>query len=608
MKSLFTFVLSLFSLVSCTAQTQLIPTVKNKLWGAITNNNKTLISFQYKSVDFYNTNYLLTITDKNKKGLYTIEGDLILKPKFDAIIPLDKTYFQVFQDGKTGVVKKGNQVVIPIAYDEIAFDTIQQNFILSKNANYGIINSDGKEIVPFVYTNIALYNGKQYLFKKNKQFALTDTLHNVQALHYFDELVGLENTIIVQKNSLWGLENFRGKTLLPTIYEHIKQFGKHHFLVKKEKTYSFFNQNGQQLTAFGYNEPFHKINDSLCWAKKNDTWISVNLNNAKEKNLNYETILDIQKGFFRVIQNNNLILVDKNSNPLFSTENYQDIEPINDSIFKVLKNRKWGVVNTTNDTVIPAQFDNISFIKTFQDSISNQKSQLFLVQNNFKMGVLNFIGDTLIPVIYDAITINQKDSVFITELNHQKGAIGVNGIKILEPIYDQVFWSEFQQAVIYKNSGQTHLKINTTNPITLEEEISFNSWSNKKGLFFAQKNKKNGMLNISNNIVIPFKYTRLYDLDKNYSIGITNAGATVFDKNGKRVLSDFYDSISIFYDGENPFFLVQKKNNMGLIGKQGTTIIPLGNYKLSKNKTSLIKAEKNGKTLGYFDLSGKNYF
>ncbi len=608
MKSLFATLLSFFSLISCAAQTQLIPSTKNKQWGAVTKNNKTIIPFLYKSVDFYNNNYLLTITDKNKKGLYSIGGDLILKPEFDAIIPLNETYFQVFQHGKTGIVKKGNQPVIPIIYDEVVYDTIQQNFILSKNTTYGVINDTGKEIIPFDYANIALYNGKQYLFKKNKQFALTDTLHNVQTLHYFDELIGLENIALVQKNKLWGLENLRGETLLPTIFKHIKPFDKHNFLVKKEKTYGFFNQNGKQLTSFIYNEPFHRINDSLCWTKKNDTWISVNLNNAKESILNYDNILDTQKGFFRVIQNNNLILVDKNSNTLFSTHEYQDIEPINDSVFKVLKNRKWGVVNTINDTIIPVQFDNISFIKTFQDTISDQKPQLFLVQNNFKMGVVNSNGDTVIPVIYDAININPQDSVFVTELNHQKGAIGISGIEILEPIYNQVQWNEFQHALTYKNSGKTHLKINSKNSITLEEGIDFNSWSNKKGLFFTQKNGKKGAISADNILIIPLEHTRLYDLDENYCIAITDAGATVFDKNGKQILSNFYDSISVFYDNNNPFFLVQKNNNMGLIDKQGTTIIPLENHKLSKIKSSLLKAENNGKTLGYFDLSGKKYF
>ena len=619
MKSFIGLLLIFFTLLSCASQAQLIPSKKKELWGAITKDNKVKIPFQFKSVDFYTENYFLTIDKNNKKGLYTIEGNIVLKSEFDAIIPLDSIYFQVFQLGKTSIVKKGNQSVIPISFDEIVYDTIQHNFILSKNAKYGVLNSHGDEIIPFNFDNISLYKGKHYLFKKNKQFALTDTLHNVPLLHYFDDLIGLDNTVLVKKNRLWGLENLRAKTLIPALYTQIKPFGKHHFLVKKEKAYGVFDATGKQITDFIYNQPFHVFKDSLFWAKNNDTWVRVNLLNAEKKTLPYEKVLNQSKGYYKVIQNNHIVLVDKDANELFAKHNYQDIEPINDSIFKVLKQRKWAVVTTENDTIIPAKYENITVIATQRkensltietsiDSI-HKSPYLFLVRHHFKNGVLNFKGDTLVPIIYDEVKVNAKDSIFITLLNHQQGAINSSGVEVLKPQYSQVLWNKHQQCFVYSDVNNTYLKANHKKSITLNQGIQFSEWSGKNGLFFAQKNKKKGMLNTENTIVIPIEYQRLYDLDKNFIIGITSQGATVFNTKGKRVLSDFYNVISVFYtSNDKPLFLVKKKDLMAVVDEQNKFIIPLDNHKLTITKRMLIKAEFNEKIVGYFDFNGRKYF
>ena len=93
-----------------------------------------------------------------------------------------------------------------------------------------------------------------------------------------------------------------------------------------------------------------------------------------------------------------------------------------------------------------------------------------------------------------------------------------------------------------------------------------------------------------------------------YIIGITNAGAKIFDTTGKEISSTFYDSVSIYYQQSEPLFLVKKENQMGGIDKHGNIIIPFDNYQLSVLKDDLIRATTKEQVLGYFTFLGIKYF
>ncbi len=607
--------------ITFSVHAQVIPTQKNKLWGAVTANGIIKIPLKYKSVDFYN-NYLLVTNNNNKKGLFTLDGISILKTEFDAILPIKQNYFQVYNNGKTGIVNAGNKTIIPIAYESIIYDTENNYFIVSKQNKYGVLDENNTEIIPLQYDNIALYNNKFYLFKKGKQFAITKTLKNINILHYFDDLVVIsENIALVKKENLWGLENLEGKTILPTNYEIIKPFGKKYFLVKTEKKFGIFNSNGKQITPFAYNKPFYNLQNNVIWTKKEGAWTSVNLANFKEKTLDFEKLLDTTKNFFRVIKNNRVILINKKEEILFLENEFQDIIPINDSIFKVLKKRKWGIISKTNQPIIPIKYDKIEIVKNPQkdivlnlrydikiDTVQNMKQpHYFIVENNAKKGIITFSGKEISKPIYD--NIQWQNGVFITTINHQKGAINKNGVELLKPKYTKIQCSKFDKALVYQKKDSTRVKFPNKKPILLNKEVSFVAWSSKKGQFFASKNKVKGAINANNQISIPFTYKRLYDLDKNYSIGITNSGAQLINKQGKLVHTNYYSSIKIQYYKDKALFLVSKNLKNGVINSNGFFVIPLGNYQLKFTKQMLFRAENNkGKLLGYFDASGKKYW
>lgn len=310
------------------------------------------------------------------------------KPKNnEKVIPIN--YFSVYTNGKWGVIdSKGNNVIdanysdmiqIPdktkavfictydINYNDNTYktkvlneknqeifnnyelvETIQNNdennnlwyesniLRVKKDGKYGIINLEGKEIVPCEYEKIESLKGvtNSLATTRDGNIGLIDNSGSVIIENEYKSIRNLtdryEDGYIVENNDgKFGIINYNKKTALECKYESIKNIiGNETYVVKENGILKIVNSNGQTYLENKY---------------------------ADIKDINDETVIIKQGDKFGLVN-----LADEEQAPA----NYQDLTYLFSNYYIAKKDNKYGVINTSNETIIEFNYTNLIYRKT----------------------------------------------------------------------------------------------------------------------------------------------------------------------------------------------------------------------------------------------------
>ena len=176
---------------------------------------------------------------------------------------------------------------------------------------------------------------------------------------------------------------------------------------------------------------------------------------------NWERIWEMKSGFYRVMQNGLVGVVNSEGEILIPCQfdqiydltddnyvkvlrnlkiglyqlefgmilppDYDQIWAFEDGLAKVLKDRKIGYVNTNGEVIIPVEYNHIW----------EEDDGLIKVLKDGKMGFLNSNGEIILPADYQQIWSFDGDLAKILK-NGKMGYIDRNGNEVIPPIYDQL--------------------------------------------------------------------------------------------------------------------------------------------------------------------------
>ena len=600
----------------------LIPTkTVNNVWGATDLEHNEVIPFSYNKVSFYSLGYYL-VESNGKKGLYNSEGKQILQAKYDAIRPISEYKFQVFINRRTGVVSKFDKEIIPIRFSTINSVKGRNEIIVSYKGKYSIYNSEGIKLIPFRYNNISFYGDKYFILKEGKKFAICTGDCQSSKLSFYEDIVKVDNIFLVKDNEKWGFIDSNCDIVLEPKYENIKLLNQNYVVVKDGKENAFFDIKGKRVSRFGFEEPFYMFNDNICWTKKKDSWYRYDLKNKKGGYLKFTRLIDSLNGYFRVVNNNFVELIDEDENNLFGGK-YHDIIPLNNKLFKVQLSRKWGVVNNNDEIILDIVYDEID-LNTLEKKLENNDdrfnfeigdvqtpniySELFIVKYNNKYGVYNTSGKEIVPLMFDQVGVSVKDLMIWTKYKGKYGVYSRNGDQLLENKFKSIGWNENQKYFTLKSKNSISIS-DTLGNITQLNKINKVKWSLKKGLFFDDNNELNGLVNIKGDTIVSYKYKQLYDLGKDYFVGVVDSGVYIFNSKASILSKDKFTSIELVKTSANKFLIVQKKGKLGVVKNDGSEFIPFLYDKITFDKKhNLFKLEINTEFVGYYGITGEKYF
>lgn len=611
------FLVSLLNLILAQAQ-EVIPSRSGDSWGAVDFEKNVIIPYQYQKVSFYAGNYLL-VEKNRKKGLFSKEGKQLLSANYDVIVPFTEHAFKVYIDGKVGVVGINNKEIIPIQFSTIVYNIKHNEYIVSYEGNFSLYNSEGEKLIPSGFENIAFYGDNSYLLKKDNKFAVTPSFKRGLKLEFYDNVVSYGDFYLVSDRNKYGLLNKSGNEIIKCNYQAIEIIGDRYIAVKKSEDYAFFDLRGKRISPYIFSKPFYYFENGVVWSKIDEKWNRYDLRNQEYTEFDIDRILDKQVGFLRVVENNYLVLYNAVEEKLHGNK-FQDIIPLNDSVFKVQFDRKWGVIDEEGRLIVDVYYDQIDFVvrkdkKEIGERFENiynkedvlEYSPLLNVIKGGKRGVFDLTGKEIVPVDYSQLALSVWDRMIRTKYEGKYGVYSREGKKIYSNEYDYIDWNE-KQAFFTMQKNDTLYIADSSNKIIDVSDLGEVTWSLKKNVFFAKKDSKSALFNTQLDTLINYKYEKLYDVGSNFFVGIVDNGTYVFSSKGELLNEQKFASVELIECKDQSFFIVKVNGKSGVMKSDGGMMIPAKYDKVIFDKRNLLfEIYDNKEFLGYYTMEGEGY-
>ena len=341
-------------------------------------------------------------------GYLNPKGKEILKTEYNDISRVteiqdnDNVYLICAKNGQYGIYKN-QEKILENEYQSIRYDMTNKVFVVEKSKKYGIVNLEGKLIVPVQYNQIDITG--IYLYAEDEQGITVYNNNGTQANVGFH--VSILNTtnetykikITSENETKYGVIDKDGRQLIGENYNYIEYLYENYFIVS--------NENGK-LGVVDDNEKI-KIEikyDSLQRIEGTDL-IQITLEQNTQiyaKNMDkicemQNASIEVKDDFVKVYNDNEIKYFDKEGRELKSTEVYP-----NNKLFIKVQNNHYGYVDINGNLVVECQYD-----KAYEFN----EYGFATVKKDAKWGAIAENGQEVVAPIYE-IT-NQQEPSFIGE-------------------------------------------------------------------------------------------------------------------------------------------------------------------------------------------------
>ena len=519
--------------------TDYIYIVRNGLTGLISGSTfETIIPCMYEylspiktSKAFYKANGKWGIIDTNNKTIQLaiydnveIDGSTLSEQKMPSMAFQSNMY--VRNNGKVGMLKANGEDFIPVKYDSLGM--YSDNMLVAKVGDkYGFFNEEGKETVPFVYSQAHDYSeGLAAVVDEHGKFLFIDKLGNVAIKpKKYDRVDDFQNgtCIVYRKDKVWEIDR-EGKKV----------------------------KNSKKKVEVG------NVDEN----KSNDDMYVENCENVSDTNTVYDKDLASTPAVISTSQPNNIQLSQNFSSNISKYDAV--LGNFSDGLLPVTKNKKLGYINAEGEEVIPCtkkyyiepgMDDGIVKYGSFHDGLAQVYSfegESGAIESqgakNIKIGYMNKLGETVIPAIYDYADDFSEGKAYVRS-NDFQGFIDTTGKRLFQckQSPNDMYFSDGLVLIFDYDDGK-YIFYNSEGKIALE--IPTDKYSELHGF-------NDGLA--------------YYEKINNETGGIGEKG--FIDKSGKEVLvlSEFY----IVNDFSEGLASVSKDGEMyGFINTKGDLVIP----------------------------------
>jgi hypothetical protein len=214
----------------------------------------------------YNNEGYFTFTLRQKKGLLSMEGKVVLKPEYDALGPVTGNVVATLKEKKFGLIDLARKKEIKPEYDKNLTVYDHNRLIAFKNNVCALIGWDSKPVTPFEFEEIIYWNDSSALVKKNFRWMLYNFIEKkvvsekIKGYRQVSDSPEEKIMIIQQENAYGVLSNKRGM-IIPATFSDIVNVGSVtqplYFTEKHVEEASIFvviyyDKNGVQLRKYVY--------------------------------------------------------------------------------------------------------------------------------------------------------------------------------------------------------------------------------------------------------------------------------------------------------------------------------------------------------------------
>jgi len=265
--------------------------------------------------------------------------------------------------------------------------------------NYGIVDNNGKTVVPIKYGATGFVEHNKFFVKKDiKNYIYDKETKTLTPIEYDGITKVNDNLYFVIKGGKIGFVDKNYKILVPIQFLNMNVYKNLIQVSKKDKDSHIFDLNGKEL---------FKTNDYYIYFYNN------NLTLAKPANNEDKYIVLDTKG------------------KKVATLDYEDVRNFSEGLATFKQNGKWGVMDMNFKEVLPPIYKSIGSFEHGYAIISNDAKPF---TKERKTGVIDKTGKIIIPMEYMSIR-HFSDGFFVVNNGRTNQYFDVNGKKAISKSY-----------------------------------------------------------------------------------------------------------------------------------------------------------------------------
>jgi hypothetical protein len=184
----------------------------------------------YEDVEPMNDGYIRIKLNK-RFGLIDAAGKTVIQPIYQGLIEIKQGCFSVLLNKKFGLFVPSRKIEMKPIYDV----TVQpyegnEDYFCAKKGKFGIINSQGRNILPFQYERIMAWTNEKALVQQEKTWKIIDILAPAEAVDSFEDYTQIKSApdelmFITYNPTGFGLISNKKGRLMTDEYSQIINLG-----------------------------------------------------------------------------------------------------------------------------------------------------------------------------------------------------------------------------------------------------------------------------------------------------------------------------------------------------------------------------------------------
>ena len=365
-------------------------------------------------------------------------------------------FFPVKLDKKWGLINNDGKLVLPPVYDAIGEFKHFGYAVMQKQGLVGLLGPNGQETLSARYDDLKVLGENLVAVMDNEEWRVI----NHQGKTVLDK--GYERVKIIQKDILlykkqgkWGLVKKNGQEIAPPVYSKIELLENHYFQTSKGGFYGLLNDKGNVILSNRANEIRLTENASLFFFREGRIWGAADpvTGHIIFEPL-YDAFLPIGHEFFKLYISNKIHFYSIACNQLVEQHYFNDYYVFTKSLLVAKKDHKLGLIDWCGQVILSPQYDEIQYYT----------EQLFRVKKENLWGVVDMNNKAVIPLNYQYIA-PLNGAVSIVKQGNKFGLINKFGEILTESTFDRIeLENNTAKAYTINKDGSEALKVFNLSP------------------------------------------------------------------------------------------------------------------------------------------------
>jgi hypothetical protein len=410
----------------------------------------------------------ISVKKGGKSGVLHLSGEMFLEPVYDSVRYENAVFLvKLKTGGERGwcMINAQGKRKTDQLYQNLSW--LGDSYFEARRDNYwGIVNTQGKEIIYCKYDSIVQYTEGKLLVK----FLGEDGILNMDGSW----------EILPQKKDIEIVDPMRYLIRSPygsyvAYYPDTKDFSAEYFLYRQgdrylEKTqdlkYGLLDESGNRVIKPEYNEISALQDDSIYYARSDNGYSFITKSGSVmiKNDDRFQEIRNMQEDFIGVKIDDRWGFVDINGKLRIANQ-YENIGPFNEGLAPIKILGRWGYIDKREDIIVQPGYDTVfrfqgglcEVMKKGKYGLINAKGQItleceydgiqriknggFLIEREGKIGLVNKEGRLIILPRFDKVT-DLNNGFVIASRKGKFGLLSNDGVSIIPMIYDKLIYDQ----------------------------------------------------------------------------------------------------------------------------------------------------------------------